>query len=671
MKCLVLAALLVSATACTRIPRGQTAVDRVDVTGNTHIDDGDIEDKIATSATPKFMGVFRGVVYDYVLYDRHVLAYDLARVERYYRARGYYEAHARAGRVIATSDAHVRVEILVDEGQPVVVREIHWRLDGPITTKEDAALKRAQRLVLPEGKPLEEDKIEAAQNAVKRALEDHGYAKAIVKFHADVDLATHTAAIEADVHPAEKCVIGPIRLEGLGPLPEHAVRRDIELDPGEPFTRQKLQDAERRLLDRGVVTSVNIEPDLEGSPHGIAPLVAKLQPSRLHEVRLGGGFELEVIKSDVHLKAAWQDKNFLGDLRRFSAEFTPGVVLYPTRISNVVAPTDLLPEEKLRFELRQPGFIERRSEAFVRPELNSYPVLIRETFIPNEPVIGYLEAKTSEGVERTFWHKILTATLSHSLQYEWPFAYKGTLDPTLTPLLISYVELRTSFDFRNDRVHPRKGIYFLDDLQVAGLGGQPQDVRVNPELRGYVPAGKRVTFAARAAVGFDFPFNYDVGTDTRDLQIVFFRGFFSGGPSQNRGYPTRGIGPRGDVGLFNPLVNQCLASQFNANQCAVPLGGLSLWEASVETRVKIAGPFSGVVFCDAADVSAQKVTLHFDRPHLSCGLGGRYDTPIGPVRADVGYRIPGAQVFTGQQEYVPELIAGVPITISLGLGEAF
>ena len=31
-------------------------------------------------------------------------------------------------------------------------------------------------------------------------------------------------------------------------------------------------------------------------------------------------------------------------------------------------------------------------------------------------------------------------------------------------------------------------------------------------------------------------------------------------------------------------------------------------------------------------------------PHLSTGLGFRYDTPVGPVRADFGVRIPGLQV---------------------------
>lgn len=671
MKWLVLA-LFVVTTACTRIPRGQTAVDRVDVVGNSHLDDDDIEDKIATAATPKFMGVFRGVVYDYNLYDRHVLAYDLARVERYYRARGYYEARARAGRVIRTSADRVRVEILVDEGQPVIVRDVRWRVDAALAPKEWAAIRRAQRQLVPEGHVLEEDKIDEAAKAVKLVLENHGYAKARVTFHAEVDLPTHGAVIDAEVHPAEKCVIGPIRIEGLGDLPEHAVRRNLQLEPGDKYTHAKLDDAERRLMDLGVVSSANIEPDVEGAPYGVAPILVRLQPARLREVRFGGGVEVTALKMEAHLRAAWQHKNFLGGLRRFSIDGTPGVVFYPTRVSNFTAPTDLLPEEKLRIELRQPAFIERRTDAFIRPELNTFPVIIRSTYIPGEPVLGYVEIKSSEGVDRDFWGKIVHATLSHSLQIEWPFAYKGNLDPTLMTLVMSYIELRTSFDFRNDPIKPRRGVYFGDDFQVAGLGGQPQDIRVQPEVRGYVPLGKRVTLATRLSVGFLFPFNYGVGTDTRDVQIVFFRGFFSGGPSENRGYPPRGIGPQGNVNLFNPLVNPCLSGQIPADQCAVPLGGLSLWEAMLETRIQIAGPFSGVVFCDAADVSAEMITLDFARPHLSCGLGARYDTPIGPIRADIGYRIPGAQVFSGPpQEFVPEIIPGVPIMLSLGLGEAF
>ena len=662
-------ALCTSTLACTSIPRGQSAVDAVSIVGNRHVDDDDVEAKLATAPTPKFMGLFRGVVFDYSVYDRYALAYDLARVERLYRARGYYEAHARAARVIPTGARRVRVEIVVDEGPAVVVDDVRFHWDAPVDPRADAALRRVTRELLPRGKPLDEDDLETAKTRLHLALENQGYAKAEVTAHAAVDLASHRAVVDVDVRPAEKCVIGAIRIVGLGALPEHAVRRAMGLDPGEPYSRRALDRAQRRLLDLGIVSSANLEPDVAGAPRGVAPLIARLEPARLHELRLGGGFELDVLESDLHLRGMWTDRNFLGDLRRLSVDVKPGVVLYPTRLSYLSAPIALLPEEKARVELRQPGFLERRTDGFVRPEVNTYPVIVRETYLPGEPVLGYFEVKTTEGVERSFFDDHVHATLSHSLQVDMPFAYRGALDPSLKTLVISYAELLTSLDLRDSAVHPRRGVYLSNDLQVAGLGGQPQDVRVQPEIRGYVPIGKRLTLAARASVGFDFPFDYGVGTDTRDVEIVFFRGFFSGGPSENRGYPPRGIGPQGDVAFYDPLVNPCLANE--TPQCAVPLGGLSLWEATLEARVKVVGPFEAAAFCDAADVSASEVTLHFDRPHLSCGLGARYDTPVGPIRADVGYRIPGVQVFSGPEEYVPDLIPGVPITISVALGEAF
>jgi outer membrane protein insertion porin family/translocation and assembly module TamA len=655
------------AMGCTSIPKGATAIDRVDIVGNANVDDDAIESKLATASTPKLFGVMRGVVYDYELYDPQTLAYDLARVERYYHARGYYDAHARAGRVMHASNRHVRVEIVVDEGIPVRVTDVRFHVGGALDAKDTDAMERAARVVRPR-EPLDEDQLADAEKKTKRALEDRGYAKAHVASRAEVDLASHAAVVTFDVTPAERCVIGATRIEGLGALPEHAVRRALELDRGMRYSRTQLDDAERRLLDFGVVSSVHIEPDIENAPHGIAPLVVRLQPAKVHELQLGGGFELDVLDTDAHLRAGYRDRNFFGDLRSLAITFTPGVVLYPTRLSYFQPPTSLLPEEKFAIEVRQPGFIERRTQGFVKPELNVYPVIVRETYIQGEPVIGYIENKETEGVSRR-WDK-LSATLSHSLQIEVPFSYSGALDPSLTTLVISYVELQTTLDLRNDAIHPRRGIYLSNDLQLAGLGGQPQDIRVQPEVRGYVSLGKRVTIAARASVGFLFPNNYAVGTDTRDVQIVFFRGFFSGGPTENRGYPLRGIGPQGDVALYNPLVNKCTPEQ-TIDQCAVPLGGLSLWEANLEARVALAGPVSGVAFCDAADVSPSILSLRFDRPHLSCGLGARYDTPIGAIRADVGYRIPGLQVLSGTPEYVPDLISGVPIEIQIGLGEAF
>jgi len=78
------------------------------------------------------------------------------------------------------------------------------------------------------------------------------------------------------------------------------------------------------------------------------------------------------------------------------------------------------------------------------------------------------------------------------------------------------------------------------------------------------------------------------------------------------------------------------------------------------------------VFCDAGDVSPFQTSIRLDRPHLSCGAGARYDTPVGPIRLDVGYRIPGLQYPKNASfEQAPQDILGVPIAIAFGIGEAF
>ncbi len=101
---------------------------------------------------------------------------------------------------------------------------------------------------------------------------------------------------------------------------------------------------------------------------------------------------------------------------------------------------------------------------------------------------------------------------------------------------------------------------------------------------------------------------------------------------------------------------------------------LSLWEASLELRFPVLGPLSASVFCDASDVSADQLDIRIGYPHLSCGPGVRYDTPIGPVRIDIGFRIPGAQIAKDADKTLegdPGTIFGVPAALSFGIGEAF
>jgi outer membrane protein insertion porin family/translocation and assembly module TamA len=343
-------------------------------------------------------------------------------------------------------------------------------------------------------------------------------------------------------------------------------------------------------------------------------------------------------------------------------------------------------------QLRRSGFIEARTTGFIRPELNVFPVLLKTDPQPSDPIPGYVEVKAVAGVERNIQR--LYARLSHNVQVESPFSYKGEIDGALRVLVISYPELVTNLSLTDNRVRPHKGIALGNTLQFAGpFGGHVEDLSLQPDSRFYLPITNNVTLAARGSVGLLFPRNYGfsaqdsgslndpalVTARARDQQILFFRGLFAGGPSSNRGYPLRGIGPRGFVAAYNAggVANLAACGGTDAadvaEQCQVPIGGLSRWEASLEARVDVSGPFSSALFCDAADVSADIADIRLMRLHLSCGLGARYDTPVGPIRLDVGYRIPQLQVISGpDSDPEPEPLFGLlPVAIALGIGEAF
>ena len=75
-----------------------------------------------------------------------------------------------------------------------------------------------------------------------------------------------------------------------------------------------------------------------------------------------------------------------------------------------------------------------------------------------------------------------------------------------------------------------------------------------------------------------------------------------------------------------------------------------------------------MLFVDGSDVKASFGDLSSPfSPHLSTGFGFRYDTPVGPVRADFGVRIPGLQVL-GQN--CPLFDPGVLTYAGIGRGKA-
>jgi outer membrane protein insertion porin family/translocation and assembly module TamA len=293
-------------------------------------------------------------------------------------------------------------------------------------------------------------------------------------------------------------------------------------------------------------------------------------------------------------------------------------------------------------------------------------------------VIGYHEITTSFGASRNFFGRLLYTSLSFNWQANFPFLYQGSDNNTdLIEVQVTYPELITDIDLRDDPLQPTSGVYFSNSLQVAlPIHKQdPTDVRIHPEVRTFVPLDNRhrLVLATRVGVGMVFPQNYgdalasantsiDTTNDevTRDQQRLVFRAFYSGGPSSNRGYPYRRVGPQGAIGFLLPANVDCNGpvNEIDAS-CIRPLGGFTMWEASTELRFHAFEKWNFVGFIDASDVSTHVASITFLKPHISIGPGVRYLSPVGPIRVDVGWRVPGLQKFANVPSEPPD-VSDVP-----------
>jgi outer membrane protein insertion porin family/translocation and assembly module TamA len=587
----------------------------------------------------------------------------------------------------------------------------------------DVGIRAYTAVKLQPGEPLDEDDYEASKQAMISALADAGYAFAKVTGRVEIDIARHEAKVAFFAQPGPLARYGKVEIVGLHEVPENKVRQSLQIVEGEAYSESSLKDARRALVSLGVFNGVKINADRSDPESRQVPISVVVEEAPLRSLKLGGGLRVDAQQTSAHLVAAWEHKNFLGGLRHLTLEARPGVVLFPTRTNNIEAPNRLLFEGQLRSQLKQPAFVEGRTAGSMATGLSVFPLLYSES-TRDDPLIGFVRPDAMVGLERAFLSHRLYVTPSYNWQAYLPFDYDALSvgrsidvqrDGRLIDVIASFPELSVRLDLRDDAVQPRDGALISVSWQLANglFSGTVQDMRVRPELRWFYELAPGWVLAGRGTVGFLFPDNYATSTESsnreqqlldecqvetatpaadpdpalnacqllaEDEQKLLVRGFFSGGPESNRGYTYRGVGPHRALSFLSRGNVDCTADQYrDSRACLRPIGGLTLWEASLELRfpTPLTDAWRAALFVDASDVTRGVAEFRSNALHLSTGFGLRYLTPVGPVRFDFGFRIPGQQapgIDDGNTvaDGDPALLFGViPATLNLALGEAF
>jgi len=164
------------------------------------------------------------------------------------------------------------------------------------------------------------------------------------------------------------------------------------------------------------------------------------------------------------------------------------------------------------------------------------------------------------------------------------------------------------------------------DYTAKPLGSKYDFVRLLAQDAYYRQIHRTWVWASRVQLGLAKPFS---GSD-----VPASERFFAGGAYTLRGFAINGAGPQRPVTVCaNPAVPS------TCTVIAVPVGGDMLFVVNSEIRfpIKAVDGLGGVLFYDGGNVYSainfNQLTKNYTN---TVGLGLRYNTPVGPIRVDVG-----------------------------------
>lgn len=178
------------------------------------------------------------------------------------------------------------------------------------------------------------------------------------------------------------------------------------------------------------------------------------------------------------------------------------------------------------------------------------------------------------------------------------------------------------FDNTDSGLNPRRGYRLRMDVTPSYSISRSQayvPVRITGSTYVDLQGEGRTVLALRGSLGSL------LNAKAEDVPVA--QRFFAGGGGSVRGYSFQSIGPRDAQGR--------------------PRGGASVIEGSVELRQRFGANFGAVAFVDAGGVGLGPFAPT-DALRIGAGVGARYYTAFGPVRADVAVplvRQPGSGNF--------------------------
>ncbi len=484
------------------------------------------------------------------------------------QALGYYQARV-------TSEVKTvkvpRLVLTVDPGEPVHLRNVTVRIEGPAAELKSFRVPRSD--ALQPGAVLNHGHYEDAKRLIQNQASRYGFFSGhFTQQTLKVDPLAGVADIDLVYESGPRYRLGQVHFAGDTPFDEALLQRMVPFKADTPYDSELIAELNQALQGSGYFEGVRVDTTPANAVAQVIPVDVQLQTRKPRTMGLGLGFSTDV---GPRGKANWTRHwaNPQGHSYGFESELSA-----PRQ--NIGLWYDVPLDPPLTDKLRFAG-------GYQYEELSNTDTLSKLLTVGPE------------------WHSKLASGWQRVISLKWQHEeYRLGDDSGLSTLLmpgVSYSYLRS-----DNRIDPHNGYRLQFDAQVAkeGLLADTNLLHGTVLLKGLTTLWDRHRFLGRVQLG---------GSATNGYKSVppSLR-FFAGGDQSVRGYDYQSLSPE------------------NADGDRV--GGRYMVAASAEYQYSVAEKWRVATFVDQGNSFN---SLELPSLKTGVGIGVRWVSPVGPLRLDL------------------------------------
>ncbi len=522
---------------------------------------------------------------------------DVIRLERFYQRRGFPFVQVRYEIIDRRKDWQKRVIFHINEGEPTIIDEVtfHFIEDGDPeeVLREARSFQRlSERHQLREGRRYERIRHSDVEGEFLNVLNNMGYPFPRVSVDAEMDSLQNTAHVHIEIDSGPIGFFHEFRISGLETATEEQLIRESALRIGDQYSQRSIRNAQQQIFGHHLYRFVTISvPEQERDSLVTLDIRVREHALRSLQVQFGVGLE-EIVRTSV----SWQHRNPWGTTHSFRAR---------TRLSFL--------EQGVNLDYRFPYVFNTYSSFAISPFVQR---LNESNFVLQR-----------YGVNNSFLYQY-SQDLAGTISYEFTRNDEELVSPD--------VELDPEFR------------YDISAIQIFGYYGQPfaergQNWVIRPfsEISGFFGTGtlkyQRFSVDVRRFIDLGSSTQLALRTETGLLysddllELPSNIRYYAGGTGNVRGWQRRMLGPKrpafNDDGEFERFL---------------PLGGRANLIFNTEIRQDLGfliNNFGMSVFFDGGQVWQRIPEYDISDLQYSVGGGFRYNSPVGPIRIDMGYKI--------------------------------